>query len=187
MKQNFTVTILILIVATCIPTPAYAMPVSSCGLGEVNAALQALPVGYYTVDQEFTNIKLAGLGGGVYNCQFRLFWDDRTVTFKSTDYILGGAVMLEQYKDHGLSRLEGITELRKEDVIVRLGPLGDELVEMDLLETTFKDAVRNDQQIVYKGVGFITQLEPGEYINQTEFYYEGEIESVVTVHIIVEP
>ena len=95
--------------------------------------------------------------------------------------------MLEQYKDHGLSRLEGIAELKKEDVIAKLGPVGGELVEMDLLETTFKDAVRNGQQIVYKGVGFITQLEPGEYIGQTEFYYEEEIVSIDTVHIIVEP
>lgn len=188
MKKKLLITILILLILLVGAIPAFADDLEhNCKLGETESVLQALPVGYFVVNQDNMNVRMAGLGGGIENCQYRLFLDGQTFTFQSSDYILGGTVILMPYKDLGLSREEGIAEINKNEIITKLGPVDGELVEMDLTYTSYKDIILHGDQIVYQGSGFITQLEPGEYKNYTEFYYQGELVFTSTVYIIIEP
>ena len=190
MKKKLSVTLLILIVSLIATVPALADSESHpCGMGEVESTLQALPVGFFNVNQSNTTVKIAGLGGGTANCYVPLFRNEETYTYHSSEFVFGGLAILSRYKDSGLSRQEGIDEISSFEERVFLGPVDGELVEVELTQTAFKGMVDklNHEQIVYQVRGFITQLEPGEYSVYTRFYYQGELDGISQVTIIVEP
>lgn len=137
-----------------------------CGSGEVQSTLQALPVGFVNVNNMNSSVKIAGLGGGVDRCQYRLYFDGQIATFHASDFILGGVSWTDPYVQSGHSREEAIDEIQKiEDRVFLLRQDSSEPpIEQQLMHTAFKDMLHPSLgHIVYQSRGYITQLEPGIY------------------------
>lgn len=112
-------------------------------------------------------------------CQYRLFWDGEHATFHDSDWFVGGnaqfffASDLEQF---GLTREEGIAELEKwtgRFWLAKIGPRGKvgTLVEQSLMLTPFRD----EKGIVFRQVGVILNVPPGDYLSVFEEVCESEI------------
>jgi hypothetical protein len=132
------------------------------------------------------------VGEAVGNCQYRLFVDGETVTFSEDDFFLGGIVELSDWKAQGITRKEGIQQIADTTDRAWLAPvlsdgtLGSP-VEQTLLVTSYKDGFNPIfGRFVYQHRGFITQLEPGEYLSIWEGTFEGEI-FTASVRLIITP
>lgn len=182
---------LLLLAATLAPAaPAQARGQDTqCGRGEVQSALQALPVGLYTVPQG-----KAGLGGGATNCRYSVWPNpDTDVYFTSSDHILGAVVNFIPLELLDVSPQEAVEILQTAEDRVFLKPAGapdDQYVEQQLTATVFKSMNHPDfGHIVYQTKGFITQLEPGDYTSRYEWrwpIFAGDDDlhvDIVTLHI----
>ena len=159
-----------------------------CGWGEAQATFQALPVGYVDVTDFGTRERLAGLGGGFEHCQFRLFTDGQTYTFKAGDVVVGGVVQLFDYPNWGFSLAEAIADTEAVDDRAWFGPAGGPLVQQPLQRTAYKQFHRPDWGLtLYQHRAFITQVAPGEYTSYWEETYYGAPVGSATVHIVVLP
>lgn len=156
-------------------------PESGCTLGAAQSALEATPVGLYNVG----NSK-AGLGDGVTNCSAWLFLDGQTFSFNSSDFLLLGYTNFIPYEYLGLSRAEGIAMLVSAQESVYFGEAGSSLTEVEIINTAVKTAIHPDfGKIVYQGVGFVTQLEAGDYeVLLVEDWIYGHFEA--TTHLTIE-
>jgi hypothetical protein len=138
---------------------------SQCGTGEVQSALQALPIGFLIVDND-----KAGLGAGIRHCLYTPFEEGTTFAFDSSDHILGGFANFIPLELLGVTRQEGIELLLDAEDRIFLGPVGtpdDQLVEQELTMSAFKDMIHPELgHIVYQTKGFITELEPGTYLSR---------------------
>ncbi len=191
MKRNLLFSSILILVVIFLGASRSAQagpPERHCGMGEVQAALQALPVGFYTVSNGLSDIKMGGLGAGVANCQYRLFFDGQTFTFSTSNRILGGVVYMLDYQDQGMTRSEAIQAILAIQDRVFLGPEGGPLVEQELTTTTFKDMVHPALgHIVYQHRAIITQLPPGEYESLWMFSHPVIPDFSATVHLDIEP
>ncbi|MGD2130995.1 MAG: hypothetical protein PVG42_14395 [Lysobacterales bacterium] len=159
-----------------------------CGWGEVESTFQALPVGYFHVTDFGTEHRLAGLGGGYENCQFRVFADGQTYTFNAGDFVVGGVVYMFDYPNWGFTRAEAIDDTEAIEDHIWFGPTGGELVEQNVERTGYKQFVRPDWGLtLYQSRGFVAQLTPGEYTSYWEATYYGVPANSATVYITVLP
>lgn len=154
-----------------------------CGMGEVKSVLQALPVGLINVDNS-----RGGLGAGVTDCYFRLFADGSNVSFHTSDLIFGGFANFIPYEYLGISQEEAIELLLSSEDRAFLGTVGTPLEDLDEQELTHTVVKRTKippfGRVVYQNIGYITQLEPGEYISfwESEWVFGHE---EATVHITI--
>ncbi len=163
MRRLIT-TIAVVMMAIGVTAPAQAERRLTCGPGEVNAAFQALPVGFHIVNEQGSNNKMAGLGGAIAACQYRVFFDGATFTFREGEPFVGGIIWLNEYKDLGISRQEAIADINTIVDTVTLNKVGDPPVEQDLMSSAFKNFEHPQLgQTVYQSRGFITELEVGTY------------------------
>ncbi len=157
-----------------------------CGWGEVEAVLQAGPVGYINATDFLTRPRRAGVGGGVERCQFRVFDDGQTYVFKAGDFVFGGVTWLFDYPNWGFTLAEAIDDLEATEDRIWFGPSGGELVEQDLEQSAYKQFHRPDWGLtLYQNRGFIAQLEPGEYTCHWESTYYGAPLASATLYIVV--
>jgi len=186
-KRILSITLVLLFTLISVVTVVADAPEGSCGSGEIQSALQALPVGFHIVNEQLNDIKMAGLGEGVANCQYR-FFGPGTTSYRASDLILGGVVYFWDYKKLGMTRQEAIDDILRIEDRVWLGPEGGPLVEQELTYTSFKNFNHPDLGVsVYQQRALIIQLEPGVYESYWESYYDGELEASNTVTLIVEP
>jgi len=124
-----------------------------------------------------------GLLEALPRCQYRLFWDGRTVTFCEDDVILGGIVWLWDYKAAGISRADAIADIELTTDRVWLD--GEEQV---LQQTAFKDVNSAVSGLnVYQHRAFITQFPPGDHVSVWVSTYPGLPDETATVTIRVLP
>ena len=108
------------------------------------------------------------------------------------DWFAAGVVLFFEYEQMGVSRQTGIADLEKYSNRFWLSEMDSEgqvgpAVEQSLLETNYKDLNTPDfGRIVYKNIGLILQLPPGDYLSTWELSYDGEIVQLaeVTLHIL---
>jgi hypothetical protein len=106
---------------------------------------------------------------------------------------LGGVVWISDYKERGLARSQGISEIEASQDRVWLaevlpgGAIG-ELIEQPLVRSAYKNFVHSVFGLtVYQHRGFITQLPPGEYVSVWRSSYPGFPDDTATVHLIITP
>ena len=137
-----------------IAAPASARPTEPCTLGDARQQFETFPLTFE----------------GIPPCQYRLFFNGQTFTFRESDFFLGGVVRRESY-DLSVpgSRAAAISRLERDVFRVWLaevtGSVIGELVEQPLMRTALKSG-QNDQFGTYVWLqwGYIVQLPPGEYV-----------------------
>lgn len=125
-------------------------------------------------------------------CQYRLFWGGQHVTFHEDDWFVGGNSLFIAYDQEGLTREQAIAELERLsgrlwlsmiDPNGKVGPA----VEQTLMETTYKDMVLPGfGLIVFRHVGVILHLPPGDYLSTWHLLQDGRVidRARVTVHVL---
>jgi hypothetical protein len=176
-------------VLTCIGGPtARAGAEPLCTYGDAQALLQQLPLAF-TQSLSSDRPRLGQIFG---RCQFRLFQDGETITFREGDNFLGGITMFWSYEDmeaFGWSRAEAIEDLRLatdqvEMAVVTNGSVGP-FEPVPLIETSYRDVLGVVGHIVFNHRAFISQLPPGEYLVHWTQSYPGSPDFESTVRIIV--
>lgn len=156
-----------------------------CGRGEVQSVMQALPIGLLNVDNS-----RAGLGAGAAHCYYQMAIDGSSVSFHASDLFFAGFANFIPYEYLEISQHEAIELLLSSEDRVVLGPAGtplEDMVEQELKRTAVKRTkIPPYGRVVYQNIGFITQLEPGEYISywESEWIFGPE---EATVHITISP
>ena len=105
-------------------------------------------------------------------CQYRLYADREHFTFDDEDWFVGGIAQFftyEELEQFGMTRDEGIAELEtitSQLWLAKIGPRGKvgTPVEQSLMETSYKDSSLFGG-LVYKHVGVILNLPPGDYLS----------------------
>lgn len=134
-------------------------------------------------------------------CQYRLFQDGRTFTFKSGEVFLGGANVNWDYETLdalGATREEAIANLEANETRVWLVPIltGGGLgtpVEQHLIRTPYKDGtIVNLGRVLQQHRAFWTTLPPGEYLSvfssRSEAFFTFPAEDfLATVHLVIIP
>jgi hypothetical protein len=154
-------------------------------MGEVQSVFEALPIGVFNVGDT-----RGGLGAGATHCRYQIAVDGTSVSFHSSDLFFGGFGNFIPFEYLGISQEEAIALLLSSEDTVYLGPAGtplEDLVEQELMHTAVKRTkIPGFGRVVYQNIGFITQLEPGEYVS----YYEGDWifgHEEATVHVTILP
>ena len=141
-----------------VAAPVSAAPTEPCTLGDARQQFETFPLTFE----------------GVPPCQYRLFFNDQTFTFREGDYFLGGVVRRESYdpsvpggRDAAIARLE--RDVFRVWIAEETGGGIGELVEQPLMRTALKSG-QNDQFGTYVWLqwGYITQLPAGEYLTVTQ-------------------
>lgn len=88
--------------------PASALPDRTCSNGDAQALVETLPV---AAAMRARGHDHPGILDSFNACQYRVFWDGRTVTFNESDHFVGGVVWFWDYKAAGISRGEAIADI----------------------------------------------------------------------------
>ena len=186
---------LILLVASLLVVPANAQTSEStgeinqaskhCTIGDVSSALQAFEVGVFYASNWPSNIKIAGLGG-VANCQFRFYLPEKPTNgerfaFCEDEVFLGGIMWFIHYDEFGVPRQWAVEELTNVESTVFFGPAAGVQTEQTLLRVPPRDFIHPEfGRTVAIQEAFITQMEPGTYVNDwTPFYMGAPFDNVV--------
>lgn len=164
-----------------------------CDWGDVQATFQALPVGHHIVNDQGRAIKASGLGGGVAECQLRVFlevspYTGEAWTFCEHDLILGGVVWLFPYPLDGWTLAEAKADMSLGEEHFFVGPAGGPLVEQVAHTTAFKHFDHPSWGLtLYRQHGFFGQFAPGNYESLWVSYWDGELMEEVAVPFTVLP
>jgi hypothetical protein len=182
--------VMVAVVACIGVRPARADTEQTCTYGGAQALLQAAPVG---ATQSGTSDR-AHLGELWEACQFRLYRDGETITFREDDYILGGIAAFwfyEEIDEFGWTRAEAIEDMRLVTDRVEMAIVTDGIAgpfePVPLIVTRYRDAPLFGGHIVWNHRAFITQLPAGEYLVRWTQSYPGFPDFESTVRLLVTP
>lgn len=181
---------------TCVGVqPSSAQTGEPCTYGGAQALLQAAPIAATQSDRS----DRPHLGQLWDECQFRLYRDKETVTFREGDYFLGAIAVwwsYEEMDEFGWNRDEAIDDLelvtdRIEIAVVterKRGPFES----VSVIVTQYRDAQLFGSHIVFNQRGFIAQFPAGEYLVRWTQSYPGSsafpaCRDVSTVRLVVTP
>ncbi len=133
-------------------------------------------------------------------CQYRLFFDGETVTFRAGDVFLGGVNLfygIDELKEMGATRQMGIASLDAIEARVWIsrvvaGYPGD-AVELPVMRTPFKNGMLPDGTlVVQQSRGFTASLPPGDYLSIAVFNVPAFLSFpaeyfVSTMHLVITP
>ena len=111
-------------------------------------------------------------------CQYRIWLDKGHFTFTEDDWFFGGNALAFDYEAEGITRDEAIAILERSGTGCgspdrlrgkRIGPL----IEQTLQLSGFRDGRGWGGAVVYRQVGLILQLPPGDYLSVYEQTFEG--------------
>lgn len=186
-------------VAACIGVqPARAQADGPCTYSGAQALLFEGPVAATQSDRS----DRPHLGELWRECQFRLYRDGETVTFRQGDYILGAIAVwwsYQQMDEFGLSRAEAIDDLELVTDQIEIAVVTDGIAgpfePVPVIVTSYRDAQLEvaavedaaEGHIVFNQRGFISQLPAGEYLVRWTQAYPGFPDFVSTVRLLVTP
>jgi hypothetical protein len=129
-------------------------------------------------------------------CQYRLWFDGATFTFRENDVFLGGSVFFwseSELEEMGWTRRQAVADLEAIEARVWLAPvLPDgsigELVEQQLRQTPVKTVPHTVfGKSVATQVAFIARLPAGDYVSVYQESKPGEPVFEATVHLHIVP
>lgn len=134
-------------------------------------------------------------------CQYRLFFNGQTFTFRQGDVFLGGINLFWDYetmKTLGITRAAAIADLEATKTrawLARVQPDGHlgHLVEQPLKRTPYTNGMHPDLgPVVQQHRAFITSLPAGEYVSVFEMTWEASFgypagEERDTVRLVITP
>lgn len=126
-------------------------------------------------------------------CQYRIWLDGDHFTFSEDDWFIGGNAWGYDYQAAGITRAEAIAFLERLNDrlwLAKIDARGRQigpLVEQTLQETGYKDIVDSEVgAIVYRQVGIVLHLPPGDYRSVWESTFDGRREdrAEVILHVV---
>jgi hypothetical protein len=175
--------------------PAYAQTEEPCTYGGAQALLLEAPVAATQSDRS----DRPHLGELWEECQFRLYRDGQTITFREGDYILGAIAVwwtYDEMDEFGLSRGEAIEDLQLITDRIEIAKLDGRkrgpFEPVPVIVTSYRDAQLFGTHIVFNQRGFIAHLPAGEYLVRWTQSYPGSIafpafRDESTVRLLVTP
>jgi hypothetical protein len=186
-----TVSALVFAVVACIGVqPARADTEQPCSYGGAQALLQMAPVAATQSDGS----DRPHLGQLWEECQFRLYLDGETVTFREDDYILGAIAWwwtYEEMAEFGWSRAQAIDDLQLVTDRIEMATVTDGVAgpfePVPVIVTKYRDAPLFGMHIVFNQRAILTQLPAGEYLVHWTESYPGFPDEDSTVRLLVTP
>ena len=173
-------------------TPSLAAEPASCSYGDVRATFQAFyPFFLHQPSRFRVPLDFEGEEILIPPCQYRMWLDGYHFTFSEDDWFFGGDAGSIDYKAAGITRSAAIAELELLGNRLWLAkidsggqPIGP-LVEQTLRKTTYKSN-SSQEAVVYRQVGIILQLPPGDYLSVYETTFDGVVDfrAEVILHIV---